>query len=95
VNERRPRIVCVRIPRLEHALKEYRLVTVPVNKHIQVALFSNRFKMSKDIELEDLASKRRITHSDDDDNADPHSVDENIVSQDGTIGLWAWTSAAL
>ncbi|OAX41957.1 hypothetical protein K503DRAFT_863454 [Rhizopogon vinicolor AM-OR11-026] len=51
--------------------------------------------MSKDIELEDLASKRRITHSNDEANTDPKLVDENIVSQDGTIGLWAWTSAAI
>ncbi|OJA08156.1 hypothetical protein AZE42_03580 [Rhizopogon vesiculosus] len=51
--------------------------------------------MSKDIELEDLARKRRITHSNDEANTDPKSVDENIVSQDGTVGLWAWTSAAI
>lgn len=44
------------------------------------------------IELEDFASKRRMAHSNDE---DPQSIDENIVSQDGAIGLWAWTSAAL
>ncbi|KAG0707771.1 hypothetical protein DFH29DRAFT_597210 [Suillus ampliporus] len=45
--------------------------------------------MSNDIELEDFSSKRHSNNE-----ANSQSVDENIASQDGTIGLWAWTSAA-
>ncbi|KAG1756699.1 uncharacterized protein EDB91DRAFT_31347 [Suillus paluster] len=47
---------------------------------------------SNDIELEDFSSKR--PQSKDEANPGPQSVDESIVTQDGTIGLWAWTSAA-
>ena len=46
--------------------------------------------MSNDIELEDLASKRRSS-----DGANARAVDGNTVGQHGAIGLWAWTSAAL